>query len=148
MDGLRKNKNKNTKLLELSVKLRKTQHQNPEFGHTRCEIFLNKKTCKRVHYYCSIQHGLKLQKTINFGGKLSFILSFHFPQRLPPRVGCCYIYLHCFYSESKSLVISSVQISPLKLCTYDKMILAIYFFRGCWGGCLSSSLLGTNDCPS
>jgi hypothetical protein len=28
-------------------KLRKTQHQNPEFGHTQDEI--KKKTCKKVH---------------------------------------------------------------------------------------------------
>jgi hypothetical protein len=29
----------------------------------------------------------------NFGGKLSFIMSFLFPERLH----CCYIYFHCSY---------------------------------------------------
>jgi hypothetical protein len=28
-------------------KVRKTKHQNPEFGHTQAEI--QKKTCKKVH---------------------------------------------------------------------------------------------------
>jgi hypothetical protein len=29
------------------ISVRKTQHQNPEFGHTQAEI--QKKTCKKVH---------------------------------------------------------------------------------------------------
>ncbi len=41
----------------------------------------------------SIQGGDETQKTINLGGKLSFILSFLFPERLH----CCYIYFHCSY---------------------------------------------------
>ncbi len=65
-------------------KVRQTQHQNPEFGHTQGEIF--KKPAKK---YISIQ-GREGVKTINFGGKLGFILSFLFPERLH----CCYIYFH------------------------------------------------------
>jgi hypothetical protein len=67
-------------------KVRKTQHQNPEFGHTQGEI--QKKTAQQ---YISIQGGDETQKPINFGGKLSFILSFLFPERLH----CCYTYFHC-----------------------------------------------------
>jgi hypothetical protein len=49
-------------------KVRKTQHQNPEFGHTQGKI--QKTPAKK---YISIQRGMKLRKkTINFGGKLSF----------------------------------------------------------------------------
>jgi hypothetical protein len=44
-------------IIELSVKKRKEQHQNPEFGHTHGEIF--KKTCKK---YIRIQWGMKLGK--------------------------------------------------------------------------------------
>ncbi len=53
-------------------KERKLQHQNPEFGHKQGE---NKK--KPSKKYISIQEGggvCKTQKTINFCGKLSFIL--------------------------------------------------------------------------
>ncbi len=57
---------------------RKTQHQNPEFGHTQGEI-QQKKPAKK---YISIQGGDETQKTINFGGKLSFILSFLSPERI------------------------------------------------------------------
>ncbi len=39
----------------------------------------------------SIQRADEAQKTINFGGKLSFILSFLSPEL----VHCCYIYFHC-----------------------------------------------------
>jgi hypothetical protein len=38
-------------------KVRKTQHQNPEFGHTQGEI--KKKPAKQ---YISIQRGMKLRK--------------------------------------------------------------------------------------
>jgi hypothetical protein len=37
-------------------KVRKTQHQNPEFGHTEGEI---QKTCKK---YISIQWGMEVRK--------------------------------------------------------------------------------------
>jgi hypothetical protein len=47
------------------------QHQNPEFSHTQGEIF--KKPAKK---YISIQGAAETQKTVNFCGKLSFILSF------------------------------------------------------------------------
>jgi hypothetical protein len=50
-------------------KVRKTQHQNPEFGQTQGEI--KKKPAKK---YISIQWGDEHQKTMNFGGKLSGIL--------------------------------------------------------------------------
>jgi len=48
----------------------------------------SKRTCKRVDENST---GDETQKTINFGGKLSFILSLLFPERLH----CCYIYFHC-----------------------------------------------------
>jgi hypothetical protein len=78
-NGLGKFFKKNTELLEFIRKVRKTQHQNPkfEFGHRGDEI---KKKKPAEEYIISIQHGLKLHKTIDFGGILSFILSFHFPQ--------------------------------------------------------------------
>jgi len=40
-------------------KVRKTQHQNPEFGHTQGEIQKKKKPAKK---YISIQGGMKLRK--------------------------------------------------------------------------------------
>jgi len=54
-------------------KVRKTQHQNPEFGHTKSEIQkkLQKNTSTFKH-----SMGDETQKSINFGGELSFILSF------------------------------------------------------------------------
>jgi hypothetical protein len=46
-------------VIELVIrKVRKTQHQNPEFGHTQGEI--QKKPAKK---YISIQRGMKLRKT-------------------------------------------------------------------------------------
>jgi len=56
------------------------------FGHTQGEIF--KKTFKKEKK--SIEGG-EIHKTINFGGKLSFILSFIFPE-------CCalQLLLHIF----------------------------------------------------
>jgi len=38
-------------------------------------------------------NGTQTSFSTNFGGKLSFILSFLFPERLH----CCYIYFHCSY---------------------------------------------------
>jgi hypothetical protein len=52
----------------------KTQHQNPEFGHTQDEIFLKPAQKKK---YISIK-GSEIQKTIKFCGKLSFIKSLVF----------------------------------------------------------------------
>jgi hypothetical protein len=67
-------------------KVRKTQHENPEFdhkntefGHTQGEI--KKKPAKE---YIRIQGRMKLRK-------LSFILAFLSPERLH----CCCIYFHC-----------------------------------------------------
>jgi len=68
-------------LIGLISKVRKTQHQNPEFGHTEGEI--QKKPAKKK---LGIQR-CETQKTINFH------LSFLFPRRLH----CCYIYFHCSY---------------------------------------------------
>jgi hypothetical protein len=66
-------------------KVKKTQHQNPESGHTRGEI--QKKLEKK---YISIQGGWNLENH-NFCGKLSFILSFLVPERLHSH----YIYFPC-----------------------------------------------------
>jgi hypothetical protein len=43
----------------LSLKVRKTQHQNPEFGHTQGEIEIQKTTCKKSTL-AFIQRGMKL----------------------------------------------------------------------------------------
>jgi hypothetical protein len=63
-------------LIRVIRKVRKTQHQNPEFGHTQGEI--KKKPAKK---YISIQQGMKLRKPsgkrVN-PNKLSFIPSFLF----------------------------------------------------------------------
>jgi hypothetical protein len=67
---------KHSRDIRVISKVRKTQHQNPEFGHTQGEI--QQKPAKK---YISIQQGMKLKKTINFGDKLSFIMSFLFPER-------------------------------------------------------------------
>jgi uncharacterized protein YndB with AHSA1/START domain len=67
----------------VTSKVRIIQHQNSEFGHTQGEI--KKKLPKK---YISIQWDEETQKTITFGNKLGFILSFLFPERLH----CCYIY--------------------------------------------------------
>jgi hypothetical protein len=70
-------------ILELyPYKVRKTQHQNPEFGHIQGEI--QKKLAKK---YISIQQGIKLRKPSILVVNLSFILSFLFPEWLH----CCYI---------------------------------------------------------
>jgi hypothetical protein len=66
---------KHSRDIRVISKVRKTQHQNPEFGHTQGEI--QQKPGKK---YISIQQGMKLKKTINFGDKLSFIMSFLFPE--------------------------------------------------------------------
>ncbi len=68
-------------------KVRKTQHQNPEFDHTQGEV--KEKPAKK---YTSIQRGIKLRKPSILVVKLSFILSFLFPERLHYRR---YIYFHC-----------------------------------------------------
>jgi hypothetical protein len=58
------------------------QHQNPEFGHTgvRFKNKLQKSTLE--HSKRGGVWGCETHKTINSGGKLSFILSFLFPKRL------------------------------------------------------------------
>jgi hypothetical protein len=74
-------------------KVRQTQHQNPEFGHTQGEIKKTKISKKSILAFKGGGRGGETQKTTSFGGKLSFILSFIFPERLQ----CCYIYFHCSY---------------------------------------------------
>jgi len=54
-----KNQVRNSRVIR---EIRKTQHQNPEFGHTQGEI--KKKPSKK---YTSIQGGDETQKTINIG---------------------------------------------------------------------------------
>jgi hypothetical protein len=74
-------------------KVRKRQHQDPEFGHTQGEIS-KKKPAKN---YISIQgSGVKLRKPSIFDGSsvspcLSFFLS---------ASHCCYIDFHCSYVYS------------------------------------------------
>ncbi len=59
------------------------------------------------------------KKTINFGGKLSFILSFPFPEL------CCYIYFQCsylynYYNKSRTLCIKcTTTIVNLKPCALN-----------------------------
>jgi hypothetical protein len=94
-------------------KVRKTQHHNPEFGHTQGEIFFL--TAKKVHDH---SRGDETQKTINFGGKLSFILSFLFPERLH----CCYICFHCSYTTT----IISLEPCVLSISYWD-LLKCLYF---------------------
>jgi hypothetical protein len=68
------------KHIRVICKVRKTQHQNPEFGHTKGEI--QKKPAKRYISSRGKGRGGKMEKTMHFGGKLSFIPSFLFPERL------------------------------------------------------------------
>jgi hypothetical protein len=49
----------------------KTQHQNPEFGHKRGEIFFL--TCKTSTVAFKQGGWGETEKTIYFGGKLCFI---------------------------------------------------------------------------
>jgi hypothetical protein len=87
-------------------KARKTQYQNPEFGQTQCEI--KKKPSKK---YISIQprgggEGGRPSEKQPFLCKLSFILSFVFPERLY----ISYRYFHCsylynYYNYSRTLCI-------------------------------------------
>jgi len=86
-------------------KVRQTRHKNPEFefGPTQGEI--KKKPAKK---YNSIQGGgeggggRETQKTINFGGKLSFIVSFLLPEPLH----CCYI---CFHALTYTTTLISLE---------------------------------------
>ncbi len=66
---------------------KRVRYQNPEFGHTQGEI-IKKKPSKK---YISIQRGMKLRIPSILVGKLSFILSSLFPERLH----YCYIYFQC-----------------------------------------------------
>jgi hypothetical protein len=67
--------------LRVIREVRKTQHQNPEFGHTQGEI--KKKPAEK---YISIQGGMKLKKpSILVVNSVSSCLRLHY----------CYIYFHC-----------------------------------------------------
>jgi hypothetical protein len=87
--------------IRVICKVRKTQHQNPKFDHTRGEI--SKKLAKK---YISFQRRVGgVVGELRKGGKLSFTLSFLFPERLH----CCYRYFHCsypynYYNYSRTLV--------------------------------------------
>jgi len=70
-------------------KVTQTQHQSPRFRHTRVRF---KKDLQKSTLAFN-GGGSEAEKTINFGGKLSFILSFLFPEHHQ----CCYIYFHCSY---------------------------------------------------
>jgi len=59
---------------------------------------------KPAKKFISFQRGMKLRKTINFGGKLSFILSFLSPERLH----CCYIYFSLLLTVQLLQLISSL----------------------------------------
>jgi hypothetical protein len=75
-------------MLELSVKVKGLgKHSTRTLSLIIQGVRFRKKTAKK---YISIQQGVETENTINFGGKLSFILSFLFPDRLH----CCYIYFH------------------------------------------------------
>ncbi len=71
---------------------------------------------------------VQLRKPNNFGGKLSFILSFLFLERLH-RLHCCYIYFRCCYSRtlcikrlsfSVSYRVSSISHCDLIKCEHKK----------------------------
>jgi hypothetical protein len=85
-------------------KVRKTQHWNPEFGHTHGEI--QKKPAKRYISNRGEGSGGEMQKTMHFGGKLSFILSFLFPERL-----------HCNL-KSERLASTSVLLCEIPTCRF------------------------------
>jgi hypothetical protein len=63
--------------LEIRIipKVRKTQHQNPEFGHTQGEIPPPKK--KPAKKYISIQLGMKLRKPSILVSEYPFLVSCH-----------------------------------------------------------------------
>jgi hypothetical protein len=69
-------------------KVRKTQHHNPDCGHTQGKIF--KKPAEN-NLYISFQGGDETQKIISLGIRLSFTLSFFFREHLHR----CYMYFHC-----------------------------------------------------
>jgi hypothetical protein len=88
---------KETSTIELSIKQRKHLTMSLVIQRMRFEIHGVRFLKKHVQKCISIQGGLKLetQKTINFGGKLSFILSL--PFFFLNVSTCCYIYFHCSY---------------------------------------------------
>jgi hypothetical protein len=85
-------------------KVRKTQHQNPEFDHTHGEI--QKKPANRCISIRGEGRRGEMQKTMHFGGKLSFIPSFLFPERL-----------HCNL-KSERLASTSVLLYEIPTCRF------------------------------
>jgi hypothetical protein len=93
-------------LIRVIHKVRKIQHQYPEFGHKQREI-----QNKPAKEYISIQRGGDTQEnyrkpSILIDGFLSFNLSFFYPGRLH----CYYRYFHCsylysYYDSSRTLCI-------------------------------------------
>jgi hypothetical protein len=65
-------------------KVRQTQHQNLEFGHTHGEFFF-----KPANKYINIQWGVKLKIPSILVVNLSFLFLEH--------LHCCYIYFHFPY---------------------------------------------------
>jgi hypothetical protein len=71
--------------------------QNPnmhvKFVLDQWKTKIQRKPAKKKHYISIHSTGDETQKIINFGAKMSFILSFFlFPERLHC---CCYVYFHC-----------------------------------------------------
>jgi len=100
--------------IKVVSKVRKTQNQNAEFGHTQGEIFQKPAKKKSISAF-KVGRG---PKTTSFGGKLSFILSFPFHEHLH----CCYIYFHCsymynYYNYSCILRIRLPSFSIALMCT-------------------------------
>jgi hypothetical protein len=97
--------------IRVILKVRKRQHQNPEFGCKRGE--------KPAKKYISIKGG-DTQKTINFGGKLSFICLL----LLCDRLDCCYVlydwsYMYRYYNYSRTLCIKCWLLAlPLSLFVF------------------------------
>ncbi len=108
----------------------KTQLQEPWVCSLTGEI-----KNKPAKEHISIQGG-EIEKTINFGGKLSFIMSFHFPERLHR---CC-IYFHC--SSVYTAIIITLEPCTLNaefqhfIPRFNKISLLHRYHskRGFWGG--------------
>ncbi len=81
-----------SKVLDLRVVNNRTIHNVMQLGSEDGKFYHTRPS----NTYLEIQNRITETQTslsINFGGKLSFILSFFFPKHLH----CCYIYFHCSY---------------------------------------------------
>ncbi len=98
------------------IKVRKRQHQYPDFGHTQGGI--QKKPAKK---YISIQPGW------NSGNNRILMVSWISPSFFfPERLHCFYIDFHCFYLYTT--------IIPLEPCALNAEIqlLVLSFSISCW----------------